>query len=645
MPRPIVLGNGRLLVAYDDRYRIRELCYPHVGFRNHLSGNAMRLGVWIDGRFSWCDSDQWQRQMDYMPGSLTLQATLANPDLQLTLATEETAAHDNDILLRRIRICNHGSVQREIRLFVTQHLDIDESDIGNCAFHHPGLGGLVHYKGSSYFLFGGRSLTGGVVQYAAGFHGVNGSPGTWTDAEDGILSMKPIEQGSVDSTFAIHANLPAGGQAEAQLWIVCARSMGGLEKEFGVLRQEGAAALAAASYEHWQGWSKLALDVLANLPDDIRVFARQSLLILKTQIDGEGAILAANDSDIMASNKANYSYVWPRDGALVADALDRVGYHEASAWFFRWCKPLISTEQPYFLQKYNVDGTFGASWHPWEGDRPPLQEDESGLTLYALAGHQAHTRDQDLLGNLYEPMVVPLADFLVAFRTPDGLPQPSHDLWEERRGIHTFTAFTVVAGLRGAAQLAMALGDDRTMGYALAADEVLAAIKKKLVHKASGALIRGLKESGKGVWAPDATPDASLLLALQLGVIEPSDPIYRSTVAVLGEALSVSSGIGGVARYPGDYYFRQSESYPGNPWIICTLWLAQCRIAMAISEEELEGALDSLRWAMRHSCPSGVLPEQLHPETGAHLSVSPLTWSHAEFIKTCADYCESKGTL
>ena len=31
-----------------------------------------------------------------------------------------------------------------------------------------------------------------------------------------------------------------------------------------------------------------------------------------------GAILAANDSDILRENRATYSYCWPRDGAIVA---------------------------------------------------------------------------------------------------------------------------------------------------------------------------------------------------------------------------------------------------------------------------------------------------------------------------------------
>ena len=48
---------------------------------------------------------------------------------------------------------------------------------------------------------------------------------------------------------------------------------------------------------------------------------------------------------------------------------------------------------------------------------------------------------------------------------------------------------------------------------------------------------------------------------------------------------------------------------------------------------------------MQHQLPGGLLSEQLDPNTGAPLSVSPLTWSHAEFIITVDDYCRKSDTL
>jgi GH15 family glucan-1,4-alpha-glucosidase len=79
---------------------------------------------------------------------------------------------------------------------------------------------------------------------------------------------------------------------------------------------------------------------------------------------------------------------------------------------------------------------------------------------------------------------------------------------------------------------------------------------------------------------------------------------------------------------------------PGNPWFICTLWLAQWHIAQAQNPAELQPALDALNWVAKRALHSGVLAEQVHPYTGEPVSVSPLTWSHGTFVQTVLEYVE-----
>ena len=105
--------------------------------------------------------------------------------------------------------------------------------------------------------------------------------------------------------------------------------------------------------------------------------------------------------------------------------------------------------------------------------------------------------------------------------------------------------------------------------------------------------------------------------------------------------LLVQTNIGGIARYTNDRYHQVSSNtkeIPGNPWIICTLWLAQYEIAAANTLDQLQVPLQALRWVVQRSCRSGVLAEQVHPLTGEPLSVSPLTWSHAAFVITAMEY-------
>jgi GH15 family glucan-1,4-alpha-glucosidase len=112
--------------------------------------------------------------------------------------------------------------------------------------------------------------------------------------------------------------------------------------------------------------------------------------------------------------------------------------------------------------------------------------------------------------------------------------------------------------------------------------------------------------------------------------------------------LWVKTKVGGVSRYKGDWYFRQCEdleNVPGNPWYICTMWLAEWYIEKAKSSEELKNCLKFFQWAKEHSLPTGILPEQVHPLTGEPLSVAPLTWSHISFMSAVLRYLKKRRGL
>jgi len=67
MPRDIPVGNGSLLVTFDQTYQVRDFYWPHVGQENHSPGHPFRFGVWVDGEFRWIDHPGWQRTLDYEP--------------------------------------------------------------------------------------------------------------------------------------------------------------------------------------------------------------------------------------------------------------------------------------------------------------------------------------------------------------------------------------------------------------------------------------------------------------------------------------------------------------------------------------------------------------------------------------------------
>lgn len=645
MARALALGNGALLVNFDERLVLRELYFPHVGLRNHVEGRHNVPGLWVDGSFSWLSAGDWQHRLDYREDSLVTQCEVLHPRLGVLITVSDAVHYRENLLVRRFSIANLALYGREVRLFFPCDLCIDGSDVGDTAFYHPPSDALIHYKGKRAFLLGGRMEGRGMHQYSTGRKRFFGAEGTFKDAEDGLLAGNPIAQGAVDSVASFTCHIPAQESAVAFCWLAVGAT---LEEVIGLnhlVLERHAGGLIEETDAYWRQWVIPQRRYFADLDGEIATMFKRSLLLVRTQVDAGGGILAANDTDILETNRDHYSYVWPRDGALVAQAMELGGYPQVARDFFAFCRRAI-TPGGYFWHKYHADGSLGSSWHPWVSqDRPqlPIQEDGTALVILALGEHYRRAHDLEYAASLYPVLVKPAADFLAGYRGPSGLPLPSYDLWEERRGVFTFTAVAVCRALETAAALGELLKDRAAGLYAQAAHEVRRAVLEHLYRPDLGCFARGLYPAEAGSWEYDLTLDSSTLGVSFLDFLPPGDARLEQHAQKVESGLWVKTSVGGVARYPGDYYFRRShdlEQVPGNPWIVCTLWLASWHIARAREPGDLQFPRSLIRWAVQHSTASGMLPEQLDPFTGAPLSVSPLTWSHAELLTTVTRYVE-----
>ncbi len=641
MPRDLPLGNGSLLADFDGAYQLRDLYWPHVGSENHTNGHASRFGVWVDGRFSWVSDDAWRRDLRYEEDTLVSRVTLARHDLQLALICRDAVDFHVNLYVREITVRNQSDAPRKVRLFFGHDLHITADELGNTAYYEPERRALFHYKGKCWIMINGakvgpEGLTIGLDQWAAGRSERNDLQGTWRDAEDGILSGNPVAQGNVDSTMALHLDVGPGGEAKAWYWMAVGGDFAEVTRINRAVREKGPATFLERTRHYWALWISKASARFTDLPGPIGQLYRRSLLIIRTQVDNSGAILAANDYDITQYGRDTYSYMWPRDGALAAAALDDAGYSEVPRRFFEFCHSVI-TEEGYLLHKYNPDGSLASSWHGWYHDGKkelPVQEDETGLVLWALWRHFERWHDVEFIKPLYRGLVIRAANWLAEYRDKgDGLPLPSWDLWEERRGVFGWTCGATWAGLQAAANFADAFGEvAMATGYRRAAEEIKAGVRAHLWSAKHGRFLRMIQ---RGAAVEDATADASLCGLWLFGMLLPDDPAVIATMRFLAEKLAVKTKVGGVARYENDPYqqaSRDTSRIPGNPWFVCTLWLAEWHIAAAQNHEQLAACARLLNWAIEHALPSGVMAEQVHPETGAPLSVSPLTWSHAAFI-------------
>ena len=646
MPRNIPVGNGEMLVAFDDLYRMRDLYWPHVGMPNHTCGHLQRFGVWADGQFAWIDGEGWTRDLRYKPDTMVTEVRLRHERLGLEMLCNDVVDYWSPVFLRKIVVTDLFGRPRDVRIFLHHDISVNESPVGDTVHFDPQSGGLVHYKEATYFLLNGSSAQKfGIDWWATGAKRIGDAEGTWRDAEDGLLSRHPIAQGSVDSTIGLSIALAGWGSGSVFYWLAAGKNYDAVQELNEKVRSKTPQRMIDRSEAYWRLWALKEPIDFTPLPERLRDLFVRSEIILRTQIDNGGAIIAANDYDITHFAGDTYSYNWPRDGALVAHALDLAGHGELSRNFFRFCEKTI-TKDGYFLHKYNPSGTLASSWHPSiiDGARVlPIQQDETALVVWSLHKHIQIFRDIEFIKSAYNTLVVDPANWMMKYRDHNGLPQQSWDLWEERRGVHLFTVASTIGALKAAAAFSQDMGAfDRAAEYNEGADRMRGAMIRHMWEPERQRFARMATPLQDGSYRLDMTLDSSAFSLFAFGALSPNDPRVVSQMTQVRERLWVQTSVGGLARYEHDYYHQvehvKLQEVPGNPWVICTLWYAEWLIERAENVAQLEEALPYFHWTADRAFRSGVLAEQFDPYSGAAISVSPLTWSHATVMITLLKY-------
>ncbi|MBL4591868.1 MAG: hypothetical protein JKY96_07905, partial [Phycisphaerales bacterium] len=129
MPRDIPVGNGNLLVTFDDHYRLRDFYAPRVGRHNHTNGHIQRFGVWADGNISWIEEDSWQRDLRYRPDTLTTEVHLVNDQLGLEVICNDVVDFDKPVYFRKVTVRDLLGKSRDVRLFFHTDLCINGSPV------------------------------------------------------------------------------------------------------------------------------------------------------------------------------------------------------------------------------------------------------------------------------------------------------------------------------------------------------------------------------------------------------------------------------------------------------------------------------------------------------------------------------------
>jgi GH15 family glucan-1,4-alpha-glucosidase len=649
MARPLVLSNGELHVGINKFGLVHDFYFPYVGLENHAAGKSLRhrVGIWVDGKVSWLDDvGSWDFSFRYFHRALIGHTTARNDELGILLEFEDVVDATVSAFMRNVHIINMRPERRDIRLFMHQAFDIgDARSNTDTAQYLPDNDGILHYRGRRAFIVSGMTPDGSPFdQYTVGLFGIEGREGTYRDADDGELSFCNVEHGRVDSTLRFKMDIDAHSSQRVHYWIAAGTSTREALYVDNQIRREGLTSRMHMTANWWHGWLRPTVHVAEKLAPEYQEDFIRSAMIIKSQIDKRGAVIASTDTAVLNYSRDAYGYCWPRDGAYVLWPLIRMGYVDEAYRFFEFCRRGL---QPggYLMHKYRADGALGSSWHPYihaDGEvAPPIQEDETALVLFVFAQFYQLHKNPRLLNEFYHTMVVPMANFLASYvDNATGLPRPSYDLWEEVFMTSTYTTSLTYAALHAAAELAEAAQDaDSAVKWRTAADDISVAAHKHLYNAERKAFYKGINVI-KGQIVPNDTIDASSVFgAFMFGLFPVGTPELTAAVETLVHTFKLDEGRKGLPRYENDQYYRVGGADTGNLWFVTTLWLAQYYIEIG-KDDEAKKLIDWVGAASMMT--TGIMAEQISPLDGSFISVAPLTWSHAEYLATLLDTVTEK---
>ena len=623
--RPAVLGNGRLYLGFDTVCSLREMFYPVIGLENHVAENdRSRLIVLLEDEVLEVDGYSWEAAGAYGRG-MSFEWDIRCRTRPVSVFVTDVVDPYRPVWIRHLRV--EGSV-RSAGAYMRLALALKENTIGEAGFWDPKRKRLYHYKGPVWVA---ACVLGqeGMARVAKVSDG-----GAYLYGPNGEMSGHGVDHGLIESVIGSRF---VTNPEESRVTLAFALGENRDEADAGLdkAQEAGLRGTLERTKMYWAG------------RDDV------STKVLVTHCDAGGAILASCDTGIMGDFRDHYRYVWHRDAAMCASTLIRQGLVSYGRRFLEYCANTLS-EGGYFFQRYRADGYRGSGWHPADlpDDCLPIQEDETALSLVTAGEYLRKTGDLDFLHSIFDPFVSKAASFLLGYVWKDGaLVKPSYDLWEERRGVFSYTQASCIAGLYWASMIAKALGRSEWKAYLEGSIRLLRGLVASLGSLESG-FSRGLREErDSGSLVPDWTPDSSLyLIPLLLAPVEfPEDfggreegealldEIRAMSVQTwnrLNETVTVDMGDGvfGAARYVGDWYARPEGAgdLPGNVWLVCSAWrLLSGKCLGLLTREELAKESTVFEKARLQS---GVMSEQLDCVRLRPVSVAPLVWSHAMYL-------------
>lgn len=452
------------------------------------------------------------------------------------------------------------------------------------------------------------------------------------------LTSWPAPQASLEDRLLVDlGTIPPGASVQATLLLALGpdpstarRDALGAQKELAQGR--GPSRQAEAAF--WRAWLEQGRPLPGEhaLHDVWRHAYQRSLLAMKLLSHPDsGGLLAAPTASLPAvpggPDNWDYRYVWLRDGAYAAMALDDAGFFAEAEAFYRWAFCRQGEDGHWAHPLYTLDGQA-----PEEvllddlvgpgGETPlrlgnaasrQLQLDNEGNVLCGVWHHFEVTGDRRFLQAHWEGIR------RAAGWTAAHWNEAESGIWEirEYRGHWVHGKALCFGGLRAAASVADELGyPQEAARWREVAEQIRSQVLSLGWSVERQAYLRDYR--------PDAPLDISALALLQCGLLTASDPRLQATVARMERPASQGGLMhdGGVARY----------DYAALPFYLPTFWLAQYYL-MAGRTGDADRLIDT---CLASATDLLLMAEHFDPRTGRQWGNFPQLFSHEELVRTLA---------
>jgi GH15 family glucan-1,4-alpha-glucosidase len=381
----------------------------------------------------------------------------------------------------------------------------------------------------------------------------------------------------------------------------------------------------------WRQWAKsCALPSFGGIP-----VLRSALCLKLHEYKNTGAIIAAATTSIpeaVGSERTwDYRYCWLRDSAFVVEALRRVGHLNEGEAFVSFLRDVADAGplQPLYgiggerelVEQFldHLDGFCGSK--PVRIGNAAYYQKQHDLMGEMILCLDTITADPRVVIENPEPILRMVerfvAEAMVAVESDDT------GLWEYRTYPNKYTFSHVlcwVAASRGA-KLARRFGrESRAVEWETWADKYREEILERAYNKELGFFAQTL--DGR-------FPDASNLLLPTVGLIDPRDPRFVSTVEAY-ERLLVEDGL--MLRYRHKDDFGDTTS----AFSICSFWWAEALAMIG----RLDDATALFYRLLGYANPVGLFSEDIEPNTGRLLGNFPQAYTHVGLINTAVTLSE-----